>query len=110
MLKTKQVGKYTVSQAGPREEARMIAYSKRVESIEVEDEADREALTQWAYVAAVTRPIIPLEDYLNTPAVELREILEAVAETNGDVLEADAERSKKKTAEIALKSTDTSSI
>ena len=87
MLKTKQVGVYTVSQIGALQGANLRIFQKRISELisNNDDPAYAEALNEWAVVAACTSPYIPLEAWLETPLMELRPVSEAVEELNSDI-------------------------
>lgn len=100
-LKTKQVGVYTVSQMGPLESVRLRLFQKQIEELKTEDPVIKEALNEWAFIAACTTPFISREEYLQTPALDLAKLTEAVSECNDDIISlgqetADPKRAKKK--------------
>ena len=103
MLKTKQVGKYTVSQRGPLQNCRVRVFHARVEKLfhvpqkdeELSDEqvAYNDFLLNWVAVAACTEPLITLEQFGSDP--DLDEVVLAVDEVN-EIQTGDGPQSKKK--------------
>ena len=97
MLKTKQVGSYTVSQIGALQGANLRVFQRRVIELTSQnsDEAYAETLQEWALIAACVSPYIPLEQWLDTPLLELRPLVDAVNELNDDVRDDDPTPKKK---------------
>lgn len=85
-LKIIAVGKYTVSQIGPLESARLRLFQRQIEPLVSDDEAMTEALNEWALVAACTMPMIPRDEYFGMPLSETMPLVEAVEELNGDLV------------------------
>lgn len=80
MLKTKQVGKYTISQIGPLQASNLRIFQARAEK--EPDEGRKAALSEWAVLAACTSPYISETEYLDTPVQELQPLMEAMEEVN----------------------------
>lgn len=94
-LKTVAIGKYTVSQIGPLESARLRLFQRQIEPlVSKDDEAMTEALNEWALVAACTMPMIPRDEYFGMPLSETMPLVNAVEELNGDLI--GSQDSKKK--------------
>ena len=55
---------------------------------------NEEALQEWALVSSCVTPFIPLEDWLETPLMELRPLVEAVEELNSDMVPTDGAKKK----------------
>ena len=95
-LKTKQVGQYTVSQIGALQGANLRVFQRRVVEMTAKnpDEGYAEALNEWARVAACSSPYISIDEWLETPLMELRPLVEAVEELNSDIQSADEPKKK----------------
>lgn len=94
MLQTKTIDRYTVSQMGPLESARLRLFQRQIEPLIKGDEVMAEALNEWALVAACTVPFIPRDEYLQMPLSETMPLVQAVEELNSD-LSAPGEAKKK---------------
>jgi hypothetical protein len=105
-LKTKQVGKYTVSQVGTLESARMRVFTDEKERYlavlkkdgkEIPDELLL-TLEEWVSFAACIMPKITIEEYLQTPIVELTSLGDALQEVNDNGLPVTVPSKKKKSS------------
>jgi hypothetical protein len=95
MLKTEQVGRYTVSQIGPLQGTRLRLFQRQLS--EMKDDAETiEALGDWAVLAACVSPFISREEYLQTPVQELQPLMEAMERVNTTTITDGALVSKKK--------------
>ncbi len=97
MLRTKQVGKWVVSEIGALQGVRMNLFRAQAEERAAKDNAIgmAEVLTEWAQLAACVDPLLTVDEYLQLPAVEIMEIVNAMAEVN-ETLPGVPQPSKKK--------------
>lgn len=94
MLKTKQVGKYTVTEMGPLEQTRMRLYLRNAEKRmthpvtkeRIDDPELEETLQNWAGAACCVTPSIDFDEWMQTSLSVIVPILEAVEEVNADML------------------------
>ena len=101
-LKTKQIGKYTASQIGALQGANLRIHQRKISEMGAAD-GMLEALQEWALVSACVTPFISLEEWLDTPLIELRPLVEAVEELNSEMVQP-AETTPKKKPPKAQKS------
>jgi hypothetical protein len=105
MLKTKQVGIYTVSEAGMLQAVRRVGMLKQLETNPPDSDDERQALQMWAVVAGCTIPIISRDEFLQIPETELDVLVQAVQEMNPHWFGMEPEQAKKKTSKRQPKST-----
>lgn len=93
MLKTKQVGEYTVSEVGGLERARYNLFQQQIEDMEpkilkIADEFERAAfrkmLEEWSWVASCVKPYISSEDWPTMPSAITTPLIMAATEVNDD--------------------------
>jgi hypothetical protein len=100
MLRTKQVGEYTVSQMSVLEGSRMRLYQRQViEALKNAPDTPPEvveAWNEWAVIAACVKPEIKRDEYLSMPLMDAQALAEAVNELNSDLATPYTEQSKKK--------------
>jgi hypothetical protein len=98
MLRTKQIGTWTVSEVGALQGVRMNLYRAKTDEY-VKHAGDvvglSETLAEWAQLAACVDPYLSIDEYLEMPAVEIMEIVNAMTEVN-EALPGISEPSKKK--------------
>jgi hypothetical protein len=83
MLQTKQVGKYTVSQAGMRESVRRVNMVKRLqEQLDKYDDETFQALSLYPHLAGCITPVISIDEFMEMPEQELDALTIAVMELN----------------------------
>ena len=96
-LRTKQVGKWTVSEIGALQGVRMNLFRAQAEERAKKDDTVgmAEVLQEWAQLSACVDPLLTADEYLQMPAVEIMEIVNAMGEVN-ETLPGDPQPSKKK--------------
>lgn len=85
MLETKQVGRWTVSQAGMREAVRRMTLLKRVQERHERGELDDEELTALAIypnIAGCVSPQLTEAEFFETPEQDLDALTSAAMELN----------------------------
>ena len=97
MLKTKQVGAYTITQMGPLEGARLRLHLRNLETMNLPAEVDEQTRYNWALIAACVTPFISWADYISTPMSETNPLAVAAEDLNADMVTGDTpEQAKKK--------------
>ncbi len=105
MLQTKQVGRFTVSQAGMIQSVRRVNMVKKLqELLDKYDEETLQALTIYPHIAGCITPIISIDEFMQMSEQELDELTLAVMELNPHWF-AVPEEQEKKTETIPLEST-----
>jgi hypothetical protein len=85
MLKTKKIGKWTVSEAGMREAVRKMNMIQQVREQAEKGKADDElitALSVFPVIAGCVTPLLTIEKFLQIPEQELDELSKAAMELN----------------------------
>ncbi len=102
-LKTKQVGRYTVSQFGTLESVRARLFTEQIEPLKAKGEAltdDQKAmntwLDEWAGIAACVTPFISRDEYRELDLDVYVGLIEAFSEVTGDMSGLPIKLSKKK--------------
>ena len=102
MLKTKQVGAFTVSEMGTLQMCNFRVNQRRI-APQIEQQRENEGLAEWlnewAFISAVTSPFITQEAYAEMDMLTARQIAEAAEELNAALTEIQAQdgpQSKKK--------------
>ncbi len=96
MLKTQKIGRYTVTQMGPLQAARLRFHIKNLASLDL-PELDDTTRYNFALLAACTEPAITWEEYTQTSMAELGPLTSAVEELNADMAQgATTPQAKKK--------------
>lgn len=106
MLQTKQVGNYTVSQAGMREAVRRMTMIKKIQEMVQGGELDDDtvtALSIYPHIAGCVTPIISVNAFLEIPEQELDELSKVAMELNPHWYEIPDQ--EKKTDAILIEST-----
>lgn len=115
MLKTKVIGDFTVTEAGPIEAARSVNYSAQysqwVKEAQdkgddaTEDDLERlQALSVWMTVGAVVHPRQSADDWLSLPLTLISQIHEAATELNPTWFELAGPATEKKRKSKPIKS------
>jgi hypothetical protein len=117
MLKTKVVGEYTVSEAGPLEAARSVnfgaAYKAMIEAAQAkkdaatEDDLERlQALGTWSTHAPCISPRISPDEWLQIPVEIIAELRQAAIDLNPTWFATVDATTEKKSASKRRKSTN----
>jgi hypothetical protein len=85
MLKTEQVGEFTVSEAGMREAVRRVLMVKRVR-VEIDkgemDEETTTAITIYPHIAGCITPQITINQFMQLPELLIDQLSEAAMRLN----------------------------
>jgi hypothetical protein len=96
MLNTVKIGRFTVSQMGPLQAARLRLHLKNLDAANLPEEVDDVTRYNYALLAACTEPFISWQEYTETFMGELAPLTAAVEELNADMAQAGAGAEAKK--------------
>jgi hypothetical protein len=88
MLKTQQIGKYTVTQMGPLQAARLRLHVRNLEAANLPVEVDDVTKYNYALLAACADPLITWAEYVEMTMMELAPLTAAVEELNAEMAQA----------------------